>query len=137
MKHVIRGLSIVFTALLIGCEYGGAEYSYTATCPELQAVMIEEAAALRGIFGIVVPSMTGHTADEFGWRTSGIAYYCPENKRWVGGTGCKYRKRIVMAPRWFRATVRHEMLHVAGYEHSDTEINGVTVADHVWAWRDF
>ena len=128
--------AVAMALLLIGCEYGGAEYSYTASSPELQAVMIEEAGALRGIFGIVVPSMVGHTADELGWRTSGQNFHCPENKTWVSGTGCKYRKRIIVGKVWTRAAVRHEMLHVAGYEHSDREINGVRVADHIEEWRD-
>ena len=133
------GLVIAFALCLLAsvgiaaCD--GQRHGIRADTPELQAVANEQAEYLRETFGVTdinADMRTVASIDAEGrFRASdGQLYY--------GRTvyGFHDPARIEISDRYFPGVVRHELLHAAGYSHSDQAINGVTVADHIDHWYD-
>ena len=117
----------------LGCEDGhrAAEQppDLTADTPALLGLMVDEAAELESRLGVTIERAQGET------RTNCNRFGCfYEAGAW--NYGLTYGDTIAVGIPYHGNVVRHELLHVAGYQHSDQVINGVRVADHVDAWED-
>jgi len=126
MKKII--LSIGLATLLLGCEQGGKSGGdISADNPQLEQIAESQADFLVNVFKINKPSayLETHKSD----YPNGTFDY--QGKPMYGIT---LNDHIIVSDRYFPNVVRHELLHTAGYNHKDKEINGVKVSDYVDAW---
>lgn len=133
MKAIGVLLGVLAAVLLVGC--GGGERGISADTQELQAVANEQAEYLRETFGVTdfnADMRTVASADSEG------RFRASDGHLYFGRTvyGFHDPARIEISDRYFPGVVRHELLHAAGYSHSDKAINGLTVADHIDHWYD-
>jgi len=126
-------LWIMATVWLAGC--GGGERGISADTQELQAVANEQAEYLRETFGVSdfnADMRTVASTDAEG------RFRASDGRLYFGRTvyGFHDPARIEISDWYVPGVVRHELLHAAGYSHSDKTVNGVTVADHIDHWYD-
>jgi hypothetical protein len=128
MKSLILSLGLA-GLLLTGCEQGSSTSSgdISADNPILELIADQKANELVDNFGIAKPSayLQTHKSD----YPNGTFDYNGDNVY-----GIAMNDIIIVSDRYFPNVIKHELLHTAGYDHDQKEINGVQIGKYVDAW---
>jgi len=131
-------IAVALTAGLLGCEESANSPRsipdlISADNPTLEAITEKQAFILEDTFG-VRPTMDVHMKTEQSIDSNG-SFYNNDGVLVDGFTlNCGIYWEIFVSESYRAKVIKHEVLHTTGYHHSDQEINGVQVSEHVYGW---